>query len=287
LARSPHRTARRRRPLAARIAALAALAAFGCASAPEPKTTVLAKVPERIVILPMNVTTALPAELKGESTAVWSSLEVYLRAHGAGLKTLAYPSAHALWLASIRDAKADPKLKNPGFDDAARLFVAKLKQHTDFDALVIPSLYVQRAVLSGTTARWDGAEQTIDMVGRADVQIPSDAPIEGVVPAASLHAVVFDGEGARLHEGRAGLALLMRARLAHTGAPNEAPTFTFVARNDPFDHALLVRGAAKALAPWVPALPAATLDELATHVVSGPPAATGESERAPEAPDAP
>jgi hypothetical protein len=99
--------------------------------------------------------------------------------------------------------------------------------------------------------------------------------------------VVFDGAGAKLHEGRAGLSLLMRARLAHTGAPNEAPTFTFVARNDPFDHGMLVRGAAKALAPWVPALPAATLDELAARVVSGPPAATGESEPAPEPPPAP
>jgi hypothetical protein len=273
LARSPHRTARRRR----RLLALAALA-FGCAKAPPHETTVLAKVPERIVILPMNVTAPLPAELKGESGATWSALEVYLRAHGAGLKTLAYPSARGLWLASIRDARADPKKKDAGFDDAARLFVAKLKQHTDFDALVIPSLYVQRATLSGTNARWDGAEQTLQMAERADVQIPADAAIEGVVPAASLHAVVFDGAGAKLHEGRAGIALLVRGRLARTGAPNEAPSFSFIALKEPFDRVRLVGAAANALAPWVPLLPAATLDQLAARVVNEPAPATGESE---------
>lgn len=231
----------------------------------------LAKVPEQVVILPMNVTAALPAELKDESAAVWSALEVYLRAHGAGLKTLAYPSARGLWLASIRDARADPKLKDPGFDEAARLFVGKLGQHSEFDALVVPSLYVQRALLEGTTARWEGVEQSIEMIDRADVEIPSDAAIEGVVPAASLHVAVFDASGARLHEGRAGLALLVRARLARTGTVNEAPSFAFVARDEPFERNRLVRGVAKALAPWVPALPAAKLDELAARVTGGPP----------------
>ena len=65
----------------------------------------LAKVPERIVVLPLNVTTPMPAELKSASAAVWSALEVYLRAHGAELKTVAYPTARGLWLASIRDAR--------------------------------------------------------------------------------------------------------------------------------------------------------------------------------------
>ena len=263
------------------LAALATLAALGCATAPEPETTVLAKVPERIVILPMNVTAALPAELKDESSAVWSALEVYLRAHGASLKTLAYPSARSLWLASIRDARADPKLKDPGFEEAARLFVAKLVQHTEFDALVVPSLYVQRAQLAGTSARWEGTEQTIELVGRADVQIPSDAAIEGVVPAASLHVAVFDASGAKLHEGRSGLALLVRARLAHSGTPNEPPTFAFVPRDGPLDRGRLVRGAARAFTPWVPMLPAATLDELATRVKSGPPDTTAPPAPAP------
>jgi hypothetical protein len=240
---------------------------------------VLAKVPERIVILPLNVATlnGMPAELKNTSPAVWSALEVYLRAHGAALKTVAYPTARALWLASIRDARADPKKKDPGFDDAARLLIGRLKESAEFDALIVPSLSIQRAVLSGTTATWDGSEQALAFeTRRGELPVPSDAAIEGAVPAVSLHAVVFNAEGAKLHDGRAGLALLVRARISPPRAPGEAPGFSFVPLRDPFeDRALLIQGTAKALAPFVPVLPAAQLVELAAHIQSAPPAAEG------------
>lgn len=233
----------------------------------------LAKVPERIVILPLNVATPMPAELKSASPQVWSALEVYLRAHGAALKTVSYPTARGLWLASVRDAQADPKRKDPGFDDAARLLVGKLKQHADFDALIVPSLYVQRAILSGTTATWDGSERTLAIeTQRGEGPVPSDAAIEGAVPAVSLHAVVFNAEGAKLQEGRAGLALLVRARISRPSAPNEAPVFSFVALRDPFeDRAFLMQETAKTLAPFVPLLPAGRLAELSAQIKPTPP----------------
>jgi hypothetical protein len=270
--------ARPRRGLADRVrrfaAPVAALVALSCASEPPPRaTTVLAKVPDRIVILPLNVTAPLPAELKSESPAVRSALELYLGAHGATLKTIAYPSARALWLASIRDARADPAHKDAGFEDAARVFVAKLKESADFDALVVPTLYVQRAILSGTTASWDGSEQSVEYEGRReDAELPSDMPIEGAAPAASLNVVVFDFAGAKLHEGRAGLALLVRVKLTHSSAPNEPPNFSFVARRDPFDRAQLMHGTAKALAPFIAPLSARELDELGARIKSEPPA---------------
>jgi hypothetical protein len=241
---------------------------------------VLAKVPERVVILPFNVATPMPAELKSASPAAWSALEVYLRAHGAALKTVGYPAARVLWLASIRDARADPKKKNPGFDDAARLFVGKLEQESDFDALIFPSLYVQRAILSGTKATWDGAERTLEIEARrGDSPVQSDAPIEGAVPAVSLHVLVFDRNGSKLHEGRAGLALLVRAKIAHLSASNEAPDFSFAPLRDPFeDRVFLLRGTATALAPYIPPLPAGQLTELSTHIRIEP-AAADSSER--------
>lgn len=245
----------------------AALAALGCAKPSPHEPTVLAKVPERIVILPLNVTTPMPAELKTSSPIVWSALEVYLRAHGVALKTVSASSARGLWLASIRDARADPKHKDPGFDDAARLFVAKLKQLDDFDALIVPSLYVQRAVLAGTKATWDGSERTLEVESRRGDVVPEDAAIEGAVPAVSLHAVVFNGEGAKVQESRAGLALLVRARISPPAAANEGPSFAFVALRDPFvDRASLMQGTAKALAPFVPPLPAQQLADLGARV---------------------
>ncbi len=87
-------------------AGLAAALWTACASEPPHATTVLAKVPERIVILPLNVPVAMPAELEPSSPAVWSALESYLRAQGSSLKTVSFPSARGLWLTSIRDAQA-------------------------------------------------------------------------------------------------------------------------------------------------------------------------------------
>jgi hypothetical protein len=259
------------------------LAALGCAKPPPHETTVLAKLPDRIVILPLNVTAPLPAELKNQSPEVWSALEVYLRAHGAGLKTLAYPAALGLWRASVRDVLADPKhKKETSFEDAAKLFVGKLKQHTEFDALIVPTLYVGRANLAGGKAAWDGSEQTLEFETRRGeaMEVPGDAPIEGVAPAASLHTVVFDGSGAKLHEGRAGLGLLVRARVSQS-APNDPPSYSFVPRHEPFDRVVVLRGTAKALAPYVPLLPPGQLETLSAQMTSEPAPAGAEPETAP------
>jgi hypothetical protein len=259
-----------------------ALAALGCTNASPQKTTVLAQVPERVVLLPLNIATPMPAELKNASAEVWSALEVYLRAHGATLKTVAYPTARALWLASVRDAKADPKLKDPGFDDAARLLVAKLKESAEFDALIIPWLFMQRATLSGTTATWDGSERTVEFETRRGDVVPSDAPIEGAVPAVSLRAAVYNGAGAKLHEGHAGVALLVRVRVTPASVPNDPPNYSFVALRDPFDdRKFLLQQTARALSPFVPLLPTAQLAELSTQIKSAPPASGDETAPSP------
>jgi hypothetical protein len=244
-----------------------ALCALGCANEAPHSTTVLAKVPERIVILPLNVTSPMPGALEQASPAAWSALEVYLRAHGASLKTLAAPVARNLWLASVKETRADPKRKNPGFDDAARVLVAKLRNETEFDALIVPTLYVQRAALSGGRARWDGAEHALELETREGaVALPDGAPVEGAIPAASLHAVVFAADGAKLHEGRSGIAVLSRARSAPS-APNDPPAFTLVPRRDPLgDREFLIEGTARALAPFIPVLPPRDLHALAAKI---------------------
>jgi hypothetical protein len=225
--------------------------ALGCTSAPPRPTTVIAKVPEHIVILPLNVPVAMPSELEPESPAVWNALEAYLRAQGSALKTLAFPAARGLWVASIRDAQAAAKQNTkPGFDDAARIFVAKLKPYAEFDAVIIPSLYLQRAALSGPIARWDGVERALEIdTGHGIAPLPADAAIEGAVPAVSLHAVVLDAQGTKLQETRTGLVLLARARLS--SSLGEA-SYSFLPRRTPFeDRAQLTESIAKALSPFL------------------------------------
>src|SRR5262245_14157687 len=252
--------------LAAPLAALL----LGCAGSPPRGTTVIAKVPERIVILPLNVTSPLPAELQGARGLVWNALEVYLRSHQIKLQTLSPESARGLWLASIKEARSDPKVKNPGFDDAARSFVHKLTGSAQFDALLVPSLYVQRATLSGTVARWDDTEATIavDVAGRS-AQIPDDAPLEGAAPAASLHVVVFGADGAKIQEARAGLALLVGARITPASGARTEPDISFVPRREPFaDRAALVLGVARALSPFLPRPSDAAIQEIAGQITA-------------------
>jgi len=235
-------------------AALLVAGAVACAGGGQHGTTVLAKVPERVVIMPFNVVTAMPAELKASSPEVWTALEAYLRSQGSQLKTLAYPTARGLWLQSVQAAQAEQvESKRPAA--VGRAFVAKLKPYSEFDAVIFPSLFVQRAAIAGTKATWDGIEQKLEFdAGAHDLEPPDDAAIEGVAPAASLHIVVFDAQGEKIQEKQTGLALLVRAHLAHPGDPVSTPSYSFVPRKDPFaDPAVLRDAVARALDPFVPA----------------------------------
>ena len=241
---------------AAPALALAIALALACAGDHARETTVLAKLPERIVLLPFDVTSTMPAELRAGSPKVWTAIETYLRGRGAKLKTVSAPAARGLWVASLREAQMmqqqDPKTK---LDQAvAQRFVAKLRESAEFDAVIFPSLFIQRAVVSGTRASWDGVERTLEVdTGRRDEALPPDAPIEGVAPAASRHVVVFDDAGATLHQKQAGLTLLVRARVAAMGDPLAPPEYTFVAQPDPFaDGAAVSDGVARALDPFIP-----------------------------------
>ena len=109
VAASAHRRRSEHRPLGRVIHRTArgavwpalALAALACAGSHEStQPTVLAKIPDRIIVLPLNVATAMPAELKSDGPAVWSALEAALRSHGSQLKTLSAANARGIWLAS-------------------------------------------------------------------------------------------------------------------------------------------------------------------------------------------
>ena len=233
-----------------------AAALVGCAGAPpSAERTVLSGNPARnLLILPLNVAAVMPDALETAGPLVWKELEIYLRAHGKELRTVSFPDARRLWLESIREVRA----ANPraGYDDASRALVGKLAKHADFDAVIAPSLYLREAQIAGRSASWDAVERTLEIEGKE--QLPEDIPLEGVAPAASLHVVVLDPQGKKLQEGVAGLDLLVSARVVQErGASPDALTLEFSPRADPFasrEH--LQEGIAKALEPFLPALPA-------------------------------
>ena len=237
-----------------RVAAALALAqALACASAERPseRTVLAGNWARSLLILPLNVTAALPPELEASSGVVWEELELYLRAEGKELKTVAFPTARQLWLGAIRRARAGEKGAKAGFDDAARLLVQELAQHAEFEAVIVPSLFLRAAPVSGGSARWDSVERPVEFE-RAAGGTGDPPEVEGVAPAASLHAVVLDAQGNKLQEEIRGLDLLVRVRVSK---PKEggSPGFEYATRADPLAERAHVRDAiAGALAPFLP-----------------------------------
>jgi hypothetical protein len=235
------------------VAGLVAAQLLGCASAPRSERSVLAGNPaQSLLILPLNVAAVMPTELDAASPMVWEALEVYLRAQGKALKTVAFPTARQLWLESIKQVRAT----NPrsGYDDAARVLVGELSRHAAFDAVIAPSLYLREARIDGRSASWDAVERPLEIEGAE--RLPADLPLEGAAPAASLHVAVFDAQGNKLQEAIGGLELLVRVRVTRKrNASPGALSVRYTPRSDLFaTRDQMLEGIALALAPFLPPL---------------------------------
>jgi hypothetical protein len=208
---------------------------------------------ETVLILPLNVAAVMPPELETLGPFVWEELELHLRAHDKALKTVAPVDARRLWRRSVEDVRSRGKGVKTGYDDATRALVLELTKHAKFDTVIVPSLFIREARISGGTASWDGVERPLEIAGNGVVHenVAPDAPLMGVAPAASLHAVVLDGNGDKLHEAVGGLTLLVRVREpdAATAATGE---LEWVVRSDLHANRVHLReGIEIALAPFL------------------------------------
>jgi len=239
------------------IATLASASLLACASPPPKARSVLAGgAAQNLFILPLNVTAIMSPELEDLSAPVWSELETYLRAGDKRLRTASFRDARRLWLSSVQQARAGEKGARAGFDDAARVLVLELAKHTDFDTVIIPSLFIREAPISGDTATWDGVERSLEFeqIGRVVRDPSADSSFVGVAPAASLHAVVLDAEGNKLQDAVGGLELLVRVRVKETlDSATRGPDLEFAPRTGLFANPENVsEGIAEALAPFFP-----------------------------------
>ena len=245
------------------IVALAAASLLACASPPPKARSVLAGNAARsLLILRLNTTAPMSAELEPLSDFVWSELETYLRAEGKQLRTAPLGAARRIWLDSIQQARAGEKGAAAGFDDAARLLVLELAKHADFDTVIVPSLFIREASISGNTAGWDGVvrELEFEQNGSTPRQISEHSSFVGVAPAASLHAVVLDADGNKLQDSIGGLELLVRVRAKRINRPANLEELDFAPHVGPFVNRENIReGITEALAPFfLPPLPPPT-----------------------------
>jgi hypothetical protein len=211
-----------------------------------------------LLILPLNVPAVMAPELEAARPVVWEELEIYLRAQGKELRTVSFATARQLWLGAVRrvrDAEKGVKTKT-GFDDAARALVLELARHAEFEAVIVPSLFVREAQISGASARWDGVERPLEFEIRGPGAGSAAAPpaVEGLAPAASLHAVVLDAQGNKLQEELRGLDLLVAVRVSESSSTSERK-FELATRADPLANRAHVRESiALALEPFLPRL---------------------------------
>jgi hypothetical protein len=239
------------------IAATAALA-LACASTPRDEASIRAGRSARVLmVLPLNVAMPVSEGLGDRNPAVWLELESYLRAHGKRLKTVSYRDARRLWLASIEQARRAAGSGKADYDDAAGLFVLELRRHTEFDAVIAPSVFVQQARIIGARASWDGVTRVIEIHRDNRTILRPAVSASGTARAASLHVVVLDADGHKLQEGQGGLDLLVRARVDEGfgfGEVVDDRYWFFESRPDFFgDREHLREGIARALQPFLPA----------------------------------
>jgi len=203
-----------------------------------------------IVVAPFNIALPLPDELKSSTWLVSNALVEHLEDHGKKVHQVEMDVGKALWVESAREVISSGGPKN--FETAVRMFARKVRQRTDFDAIIIPALYIQNANTNFEVAVWDSANQRVEYEGRSRQEIEMPPPM--TIPAASLLVYVLDAKGDVIHSRRTGLELIQHMEI-HVEKKQGYDKRTWALKDDdpPIENEVRVRAAvAHALYPYLP-----------------------------------
>jgi len=205
-----------------------------------------------VMLLPLNLVVSLPAELQQPSKRVFELMSEYLTVSRKNVGSLRLYHARRLLDASVREVKSAPEVE-PEFGSAARVFVRRLGEQSQFDALVMPSLVYRKArIYPGTNAAvWDGVKRPLSISSEHDSSLSMDYTygIQGEIDGVSLHVLVYDANGSRIFEGYGGIDLVHHFDME--GA-YDAKLGRMVMRRDPLsDEAAIRRGIMTAFDPYL------------------------------------
>jgi len=188
-----------------------------CASGPPPGPSpaeLAGREAKTILLSPFNIVNALPPELEGTTKKVKRMLVDHLEANGKTVKVMGYRAARNLWKDSTAEVRTSGKKKN--FENAAKVYARKIREHLEFDAVIVPSLFLQNAKVAGRTAKWDGTEQKVEMEGR----VPTNRSNRYggnmgtfYVQAASIFVRILDANGKSIHDKKSGIELIQHLAL--------------------------------------------------------------------------
>lgn len=203
-----------------------------------------------VAVAPFNIALPLPAELESSTQLVSSALIELLERHGKDPRLVEIAIGKRLWIESALEISNSDRPQN--FESAVAVFARKLRRTIDFDAIIIPSLYIQNAAANLEVARWDGASQAIEYIGRSRNEIEMPPPT--TIPAASLLLYVLDAEGHTIHAKRTGLELIQHMEIRIEKRPGYDKRIWTLKNDDPaIEDEIRVRAAvAHALHPFLP-----------------------------------
>jgi len=180
---------------------------FGSTHEPGP-TEIAGREAQTIVLVPLNIVLALPTELDSTTEMVSDALVEHIEAQGKTVHLLDFRVARTLWIQATRIVSESNRAKN--FENAAQVLTRLIGEKMEFDAIIIPSLFLQNAKLkqtsAGVDAHWDGATQRLEWIGT-----PSDKtrdPKLRSISAASILVYILDRTGRELLEKRTGLEIV-------------------------------------------------------------------------------
>jgi hypothetical protein len=243
------------------ILLMATLAALACAPTRTTRGDETAAVlrPGRVLVAPLNLALRVPAELNGVDEPVYYELLRYVQAEARQVSVILSTDAKLVWsdaIAELEQSGASPDLRT-----ASARFALQLREHGDYDLLLMPSLVLRSVrLLHGNRASWDGVRRVLPvraapMDGALTESHPPGAGPEvrglsGRVPAVSLHVAVLRSDGHFVHEGLGGLDLIHEAALDRR---TQSPVWRLVSRWKPFgDREHLRQGIALAFERRVP-----------------------------------
>jgi len=132
-----------------------------------------------VILAPLNLGVAAPPDLDEAAPIVERALIADLQRRGARVAVIWPPDATALWQASFAAAGDSG---DPGRDlrATARIFSETLAQEQVFDLLLLASLGLREARVSGRFAEWDDVRRRIGVrtLSQDDVSRPApDSPV--------------------------------------------------------------------------------------------------------------
>lgn len=181
-----------------------------CAAGPPPAPSPLqiAGMEARtIIVSPFNIVSSLPPELAGSIGIVSTALIEHLEAHDKEVHVIGFQAGRDLWRMSMKEVRESGLPRN--FKNAARVYAQKIGEQIEFDAIIVPSIFVQNANKKRSRiVRWDGAEQKLEYRGDSRGVVVASI----YVKAASLFVHILDREGNAIHTKRMGLELIQHLR---------------------------------------------------------------------------